>query len=161
MSSEFEPITIKPGKKKDKSKKKSKTKVVVNKLDKYDGDVQVEHGFRMTALELADVLMCAGLNGTERAIVDVVHMFTWQWRRQWAEITRSSFILATGRSEAMVRKSLARLVDMNIIQKKPSPNKKNRYLYHINKKHTTWRVDKVCTKKLERLNDQARKAYNE
>lgn len=155
-------VTMKPVDHTKKRNKKVRVTKKTTEIPKYTGNVQVENGFRMIANELSDVMMCANLTGTERSVIDLIHKFTWGYKhqkRQWAEITIEQFRIATRSNEKNTRTIVNRLVDLNIIQRKPSPNDKRKKLYHINKNYNEWRIDRVCYEQLEDLDKEASQCY--
>lgn len=99
---------------------------------------QLEDGYMRVANELQRAITWARLTAYQRCILDVVMWQTYGFNKSVDEIASSQFVTETGLDASDVRRTLNKLVEMNIIVRGEGRYARS---YSINKRHATWLVE--------------------
>lgn len=99
---------------------------------------QLEDGYMRVANELQRAITWARLTAYQRCILDVVMWQTYGFNKLVDEIASSQFVTETGLDPADVRRTLNKLVELNIVIRGEGRYARS---YSINKRHATWNLD--------------------
>ncbi|WP_322069942.1 replication protein [Paraburkholderia bannensis] len=99
---------------------------------------QLEDGYMRVANELQRAITWARLTAYQRCILDVVMWQTYGFNKAVDEIASSQFVTETGLDASDVRRTLNKLVEMNIVVRGEGRYARS---YSINKRHTTWLIE--------------------
>ncbi|WP_186200637.1 replication protein [Burkholderia gladioli] len=101
---------------------------------------QLEDGYMRVANELQRAITWARLTAYQRCILDVVMWQTYGFNKLTDDIASSQFASETGMDAADVRRTLNKLVEMNIIIRGDGRYAK---AYSVNKRHATWNIEEA------------------
>lgn len=99
---------------------------------------QPEGGYMRVANELQRAITWARLTAYQRCILDVVMWQTYGFNKSVDEIASSQFVTETGLDASDVRRTLNKLVELNIIVRGEGRYARS---YSINKRHATWMIE--------------------
>lgn len=99
---------------------------------------QLEDGYMRVANELQRAITWARLTAYQRCVLDVVMWQTYGFNKSVDEIASSQFVTETGLDASDVRRTLNKLVEMNILVRGEGRYARS---YSINKRHTTWSIE--------------------
>ncbi|MFM0210426.1 replication protein [Paraburkholderia sediminicola] len=102
---------------------------------------QLEDGYMRVANELQRAITWARLTANQRCILDVVMWQTYGFNKLVDDIASSQFVAETGIDAADVRRTLNKLVEMNILVR--GVGRYARSSYSVNKRHTTWNIEEA------------------
>lgn len=99
---------------------------------------QLEDGYMRVANELQRAITWARLTAYQRCVLDVVMWQTYGFNKLVDEIAASQFVTETGLDPSDVRRTLNKLVEMNIVVRGEGRYARS---YSINKRHATWEIE--------------------
>lgn len=99
---------------------------------------QLEDGYMRVANELQRAITWARLTAYQRCILDVVMWQTYGFNKLVDDIASSQFVTETGIDAADVRRTLNKLVEMNILVRGDGRYARS---YAVNKRHATWNIE--------------------
>lgn len=101
---------------------------------------QLEDGYMRVANELQRAITWARLTAYQRCVLDVVMWQTYGFNKLVDDIASSQFVTETGIDAADVRRTLNKLVEMNILVRGEGRYARS---YSVNKRHATWNIDET------------------
>ncbi|MBB3256893.1 replication protein [Paraburkholderia sp. WP4_3_2] len=99
---------------------------------------QLQDGYMRVANELQRAITWARLTAYQRCILDVVMWQTYGFNKSVDEISSSQFVTETGLDASDVRRTLNKLVELNILVRGEGRYARS---YSINKRHATWMIE--------------------
>jgi phage replication O-like protein O len=102
---------------------------------------QKENGYTAIANEILEALAKSKLNGTQRAIIDVVFRYTYGFSRKSHEFSISFLLQALGMTKVQnkqVRRELETLIETKVLIEVKSPTKNSSRILAFNKNYSEW-----------------------